>query len=348
VDHIEVRQAWERAARRAAASGGASRAAPSELPELYPGVPTFMETPLATGPAELVGADVAVLGIPLHSNIDSGVGRGPAALRRQSRRYSLPRGLAHLPGGEGELIDLERLKIVDHGDVAVDGSAIETTYLRVHEKLADILAAGAVPLVLGGDHSVPIPVLQVLSAKLSGKLGIVTFDSLFDLAFAPKYAAGSQWARAFELGVVEPSAFVQIGICGGRRPLLERAVVDELGSTFFTVADVEEMGIAAVAQEALELATTGTEALYVSLDLAVLDAAAGGEARREPAGLSARELLRALDVVSRGRVAGVDICGLDPGLDRDGRLGRVAVRAAAGVLAGLSAQKSGNLPASPA
>jgi arginase family enzyme len=87
--------------------------------------------------------------------------------------------------------------------------------------------------------------------------------------------------------------------------------------------------------------------LYVSLDLAVLDAAAGGEARREPAGLSARELLRALDVVSRGRVAGVDICGLDPGLDRDGRLGRVAVRAAAGVLAGLSAQKSGNLPASP-
>ena len=155
MDHVEVRQAWERAARRAAASGGAGRAAPSELPELYPGVPTFMETPLATGPAELVGADVVVLGMPLHSHVDSGVGRGPAALRRQSRRYSLPRGLGHLPRGEGELVDLERLRIVDYGDVAVDGSAIETTYLRAHEKLADILAAGAVPVVLGGDHRCP-------------------------------------------------------------------------------------------------------------------------------------------------------------------------------------------------
>ena len=230
----------------------------------------------------------------------SGADEGPDAIRRHSVFYSLRHGRGYLPEADPDLVIADHLRLVDYGDVAVAAGDVEETFLRAHEKLADILAAGAVPIVLGGDHSIPIPVLQVLAGKLNGKLGIVALDSHFDLSYEPKYWAGSQWARAFDLGVVEPENFVQIGLRGGRESLADKAVAEELGSRYYTMADIDEIGIATVAQEALESATAGTEALYLSLDVDVLDPAHGGQKYPDPGGLSARELLRALRVLARG------------------------------------------------
>jgi arginase family enzyme len=234
---------------------------------------------------------------------------------------------------------LDRLRLMDYGDVAAVPGDTEETFLLAHEKLADIIAAGAVPLVLGGDHSVPIPVLQVLSGKLTGKLGIVALDSHLDMGFEPKYCAGSQWARALELGVVEPGNFVQIGIRGCREPLADKAVAEELGYRYFTVADVDEMGIHAVVREAREIAGAGTEATYVSLDLGVVDPAHGGQRLPDPAGLSARELIGALRDLSSGPVAGFDVCGLAPRYDPQGHLAHLAARAVIEVVAGLALQR---------
>jgi agmatinase len=238
-----------------------------------------------------------------------------------------------------DLVILDHLEVVDYGDVAVVPGDVETTFMHAHEKLADIYAAGAVPIVFGGDHSVSIPVLQVLAGKLNGKLGIVAVDSHFDLSFEPKYWAGSQWARAFELGVLEPENFVQIGIRGGRESLADKAVADELGHRYYTMAEVDERGVETVAQEALEAATAGTEALYVSLDIDVVDTAHGGQKYPDPAGLSARELLRALRVLARGHLAGFDICCLAPRYDLQGHLSQLAARAAVEVVAGLALQR---------
>jgi agmatinase len=223
--------------------------------------------------------------------------------------------------------------------VAVVPGDVEETFLRAHAKLADILAAGAVPIVLGGDHSIPIPVFQVLAGKLNGKLGIVVFDSHFDMSYEPKYWAGSQWARAFDLGVVEPENFVQIGLRGGRESLVDKAVAEELGYRYYTMADVDELGIATVAQEALETATAGTEAMYVSLDIDVVDPAHGGQKYPDPAGLSAREVIRALRILARGPVAGFDICCLAPRYDLQGHLSQLAARAALEVIAGIALQR---------
>jgi agmatinase len=234
---------------------------------------------------------------------------------------------------------LDHLRLVDYGDVAAVPGDVAETFLRAHDRLADILAAGAAPVVLGGDHSIPIPVLQVLAGKLNGKLGIVVLDAHFDLGYEPKYQAGSQWARAFELGVVEPANFVQIGLRGGRGSLSDRVVADELGCRYFTMADVDELGVVAVAQEALEAATAGTEAMYVSLDVDVVDPAYGGQKHPDPGGLSARELLRALRLLSRGPVAGFDVCGLAPRYDLQGHLSQLAARAALEVVAGIAVQR---------
>jgi agmatinase len=357
MDAKDVKAAWSRAAERACA-GGPER---SMAPILHGDVPTFMEAPLATHAGDLSGADVVFLGLPYEGvklldpvtyapplaaaapegsiYYRSGADEGPDAIRRHSVFYSLRHGRGLLPEAGRDLVILDHLHLMDYGDVAVVPGDVEETFLRAHAKVADILAAGALPIVFGGDHSVPIPILQVLAGTLTGKLGIVVFDSHFDLSLEPKYWAGSQWARAFELGVVEPENFVQIGIRGGRESLSDKHVADELGIRYFTMADVDELGIAVVAQEALEAAGAGTEAIYVSLDIDVVDPAHGGQKYPDPAGLSARELLRALRVLSRGRIAGLDICCLAPRYDLQGHLSQLAARAAVEVVAGLALQR---------
>jgi arginase family enzyme len=359
VDVRQVKALWEHAARRAQVEKGRPERTMAAI--LHDDVPTFAEVPAAEGPADLEGADVAVLGLPYEGvklldpltyapplaapapegsiYYRSGADEGPEAIRRYSVLASLRHGRGLVPETDRDLVILDRVRVVDYGDVAVVPGDVEQTFLRAHERLADVLAAGAVPVVLGGDHSIPIPVLQVLAGKLSGKLGIVALDSHFDLSFEPKYWAGSQWARAFELGVVEPENFVQIGIRGVRESLADRIVADELGHHYYTMSDVDELGIAIVAQEALETATRGTEALYISLDIDVVDTAHGGQKYPEPGGLSARELLRALRVLSRAHVTGFDICCLAPRYDLQGHLSQLAARAVLEVIAGIALQR---------
>jgi agmatinase len=359
MDAKKVREAFERGAAKAATRKG--RAERVMAPILHGDVPTFIEAPAASSPAELEGAGVAILGIPFEGvklldpatyapagaapapdgsiYYRSGADAGPDAIRRHSVFYSLRHGRGFVPEVDPDLVILDHLRVVDYGNVAVVSDDVEETFLRAHAKLADILAAGAVPVVFGGDHAIPIPVLQVLSGKLNGKLGVVVFDSHFDMSYEPRYWAGSQWARAFDLGVVEPENFVQIGLRGGRESLADKAVAEELGYRYYTMADVDELGIATVAQEALETASAGTEALYVSLDIDVVDPAHGGQKYPDPAGLSARELIRALRVIARGPVAGFDICCLAPRYDLQGHLSQLAARAALEVIAGLALQR---------
>jgi arginase family enzyme len=359
MDPMKVREAFQRGVSQAASLKG--RPERVMAPFLHDDVPTFAESLHVSTPQGLEGAGAAVLGIPFEGVrlLDpatyapagaapapdgaiygrSGADAGPQAIRRHSVFYSLRHGRGYLPEVDPDLVIADHLPLVDYGDVAVAAGDVEETFLRAHEKLADIMAAGAVPIVLGGDHSIPIPVLQVLSGKLNGKLGIVVFDSQFDMSYEPKYWAGSQWARAFDLGVVEPENFVQIGLHGGRECLADKAVAEELGYRYYTMADIDELGIATVAQEALETATAGTEALYVSLDVGVVDPAYGGQAHPDPGGLSARELLRALRVLARGPVAGFDVCGLAPRYDLQGHLSQLAARAALEVIAGIALQR---------
>jgi len=329
VDANEVRAAWERASRRAA-SAVEDSTSPRPI-----AAPTFLGAPAARAAEDLEGVGAAVLGIP-HSPSDQDVAAGPSAIRRRSVSADM-QGWA--PLAAGRLLGAASVPIADYGDVAAVPDDIEATFMGAHDKLADIIAAGALPIVFGGDHSVTIPVLQVLAGKLAGKLGIVTFDARLDLELEPRYAAGSQWARAFELGVVEPANFVALGV--GDLPASDRArlTAEELGMSVSTTTEIDELGIVAVAQEALEAASAGTEAVYVSVDLAATGAPGEGPEHLCSAGLGARELLCALRTLAAGRVAGLDVIGLAPRCDPLGHLAGLAVCSAVQVLAGLAAQR---------
>jgi agmatinase len=267
----------------------------------------------------LLGADLAVVGLPL-----GGWSGGPAAVRAASQRYA---GWLAAAARETDV------RVVDYGDVAVDAADIAATFVRAHEHLADVLAAGATPLLLGGDASITVPALQVLAGKLRGRLGVVAFSPRLDLEMEPGRVAASRWAHALELGVVEPRNLVVIGERGGFDEARARRVCDALEARRSSVADVVEAGIVTVAREAIEEASAGTEAIYISVDLSVV------EGVEDPVGLRASDLSVALGVVASARLAGADLCGVVPGDWGGVSPAALGARLAADVVAAVARQR---------
>ena len=304
MDRADLERVWER-------SGGTA-GVPLELDGASPAICTLLGLPRATSPASLAGAQVVALGLPM-----GGWDGAPAAVRAASARYARWFPTAGSPQASHG---------ADYGDV-VPGDDLAATFVRAHERLADVLAVGATPLVLGGDALVTVPVLQVLSGKLHGKLGVVAFTAGFDSAPHPVYAPTSRWARALELGLVEPDNLTLIGGRLDPPGRVAHEVLDELGAHLFAVDDVVAAGMAAVVQEALEHATAGTEATYLSVDLGVLEAT-------DPAGLTAREVIGGVRAAAGSLLAAADICGV-----ADDAAALVAARAAAEVAAGIAAQR---------
>jgi agmatinase len=309
VDRDELRRLWREA--------GAARAA---LPApAAPPSATFMAAPAASADS-LLGADLAAVGLPLGGWSDA-----PAAVRAASQRYA---GWLAAAGRE------TGVRVVDYGDVAVDTADLAATYVRAHEHLAGVLAAGATPLLLGGDASITVPILQVLAGKLQGRLGVIAFSPRLDLEMEPGRVAASRWAQALELGVVEPRNFVVIGERGGPEEARARRVCDALEARRASVADVVEAGIVTVAREALEAASAGTEAIYISVDLSVV------EGVEDPVGLSASDLSVALGIVTASRLAGADLCGVVPGDGGGVPSAALAARLAADVVTAVVRQRA--------
>jgi arginase family enzyme len=297
----ELRRVWEAA--------GGSAAPPSAGPGL-------LGLDRTDDPAALAGLALAVLGLPLGAAAD-----WLAAVRAASRTYA---GWAAAPGGA--------FRAADYGDAELVADDLAVAFMQAHERLADIVAAGAMPLVLGGGALVSLPVLQVLSGKLRGRLGIIAFTPSYDVAAGPLYAASSRWARALELGVVSPANLVLIGGRAAPPDAPARRVLDGLGAVTYSSADVLRDGMQTVAQEALQTATTGTEAVYLSVDLSVVSGVV------DPVGLEARELVAGVAAVAGALLAAADICGAGPGMGGGDGPARTAARVAAEVVAGVAAR----------
>jgi arginase family enzyme len=309
VDHDELRRLWREAG-----------AAPAALPaSVAPPAATLMAAPAASADA-LLGADLAAVGLPL-----GGWSEAPAAVRAASQRYVGWLAAARRETG---------VRVVDYGDIMVDAADLAGTFVRAHEHLADVLAAGATPLLLSGDASITLPALQVLAGKLQGRLGVVAFSPRLDLDMEPGNVAASRWARALELGVVEPRNFVVVGERGGPDQARARRVCDALEARRSSVADVAEDGIVTVAREALEAASAGTEAIYVSVDLGAV------EGVEDPVGLSARDVSVALGIVAASRLAAADLCGVVPGSGGGVPAAALAARLAADIVSALALQRA--------
>ena len=268
----------------------------------YAGLLTFGGLPYTEDPAQLAGIDVAIVGAPTDDLVSDRPGTrfGPRAIRAAS----CPPG-AHL---EAKIDAFAELKMVDFGDAPVLPADAERTHAAIEQTVGQVVAAGAIPVVLGGDHSIAEPDLRACAAR-HGPLGLVHFDTHTDTGkevFGVEISHGTPMYRLVESGVIDPKRYVQIGIRGYWPGPDEFAWQEERGITSFFMHDVRRLGIDAVVEQAL--AVVGRGPAFLSVDIDVLDPAfAPGTGTPEPGGMTVIDLLWAARTIA----AGVDLVGAD-------------------------------------
>lgn len=275
----------------------------------YSGVRTFARLPHSQ---DLRGADVAVVGVPFDTatSYRPGARFGPEAIRSGStllRPYHPPM----------QLDVLGSLEIVDFGDLLITPGNAEKTATQIANGLAPILSAGAVPLVLGGDHSIVLGELRAHAAAAGEPLGVVLLDAhadTWDEYYGERYFHGTPFRRAVEEGVIAPER----SLFGGMRgPLYATSDLDdarELGFQIVSGDELRAMGPGEYSE--LVRARVGEGAAFMSFDIDVVDPAfAPGTGTPEVAGLLPHEALVLLRSLAGIRFRGFDVVEVAPPYD---------------------------------
>ena len=268
----------------------------------FAGLLTFAGGPYTEDPAELEGFDVAIVGAPMDDLVSDRPGARLAP--RAIRAASSPPG-PHLEAGIDATAEL---RVVDFGDAAVLPADPRRSHEAIEALVAEVLGAGAIPIVLGGDHSITEPSLRACAAA-HGPLGVVHFDTHTDTAehvFGVGYSHGTFMRTLIEDGHVDPARYAQIGLRGYWPGAEDFAWQRERGITSLFAHDVRDLGIREVVARAL--AAVGDGPTYVTVDIDVLDPAfVPGTGTPEPGGLTSGELL----LGAREAAAGAEVVGAD-------------------------------------
>ena len=268
----------------------------------YAGLLTFSGTFYTEDPADLQGFDVAIVGAPMDDLVSDRPGARHAP--RAIRGASVPPG-PHLETGVDALAEL---RVVDFGDAAVIPADPERSHAAIEASVGQVLAAGALPFVLGGDHSITQPSVRACAAA-HGPVGMIHFDTHTDTGeevFGVVRSHGTFIRHLVDDGQLDPRRYVQIGLRGywpGEREFGWQA---EQGITSFFAHDVRDLGIREVVARAVEIVGAGPA--YLTVDVDVLDPAfIPGTGTPEPGGLTAGELLLGV----RSVAAELDLVGAD-------------------------------------
>ena len=290
----------------------------------FTGIASFCKFPIHTD-LETLSADVAIFGVPW----DEGVGYrpgarfGPRSLREYSTRFSFHERGVKKSGYwdiENKKRYLEKIRLADCGDQDVLYLNVQKTFSAVTDSAGRILSAKAFPVILGGDHSITVPVVQAF--RKYKPLHIVHLDAHLDYNDSVEgvlLANGSPIKRISEFDFVEE--IIQIGMRGIRAR--EDAYHDSMSrkNEMITISDFRRQGVDGI----LRKIPKGN--LYVTIDIDVLDPSiAPGTSSPEFDGMTYHEIRDLLKgIASRGRVVGFDLVEVNPFLDAVGLTQSAAV-----------------------
>jgi agmatinase len=310
----------------------------------YSGGLTFRKVPLALEAAHLEGADVVIIGAPMDDMVTNRPGArfGPREIRGAYEGGGDPQGW-HMDLGVDPFAEL---KVVDRGDASVQPGDAERSHRAIRTAVAEAVGAGAIPLILGGDHSIAFPdIVPVAEALPHGSLAVVQFDTHTDTAiqnWGVEWAHGTPFRYLVDRGVIPGNRLIQVGLRGYWPGPEEFAWARGEGVRWHRMEDVTERGIDAVIDTVLDQ-IADAEHLFLSVDIDVLDPAyAPGTGTPEPGGMTTRELLRALRrlILAKG-LAGMDLVEVSPPYDH----AQVTALAAHGIvmeaLSALAVQRRG-------
>jgi len=318
---------------RVVGEGGRIGPVDASLVPRYGGASTFARLPRIDEVGS-AGVDVAVLGTPFDTGVSyrPGARFGPSHIRESSR---LLRPYDPATGRQ----PFAEQQVVDAGDLAINPFDIAEALRDVEHGARSVLEQARRLVVLGGDHTVALPLLRAVRA-LHGPVAVVHLDAhldTWDTYFGAEYTHGTPFRRAAEEGLLDPEGCMHVGVRG---PLYGPADLTDdraLGFTAVPATEVDDIGVAGVVERIR--ARVDGRPVYVSLDIDVLDPAfAPGTGTPEAGGLTSRELLGILRGLAGMDLVGADVVEVAPAYDHAQVTGVAAAHAVYAMLSAMVVQ----------
>jgi guanidinobutyrase len=266
------------------------------------------------------GARAAIYGLPWDSTVisRSGTNYGPRGIREASLQ-----ALTY-----NATLDIDLVEALSCGDATTTLANAEKTFASAERDIGDILAAGAVPVTLGGDHSVTIPAVRAVAERHSNP-ALVLIDAHLDTASDVGGEALNHCCpitRAVDAGF-PPQNIAIVGATGWLNPRSELGYCRERGIEVIWLEDIWESGIERAIQRVLHATSGATDGTYLSVDIDALDGAyAPGTGVPGTGGLTAREMLTLVRGVASRGLLGMDLVEVAPTLDPTNTTTTTAVR----------------------
>ena len=277
----------------------------------FAGIATFMRLPHVE---DWTDVEIGLIGVPWDGGTTNRAGarHGPRQIRDSS---TLMRNVHHVSG----IRPFAAANCADLGDVPVNPIDLDESLQLIEAYYRRVQAAGILPLSVGGDHLISLPILRALAA--SGPLGMVHFDAhtdTWDRYFGDhRFTHGTPFRRAVEEGVLDPKRTVQIGIRGSLYAESDHEWGLAQGIRVITIEEFYDLGVEAVIAEARRVAGGGPT--YVSFDVDGLDPVyAPGTGTPEIGGFSTHEAQRMLRGLEGLDIVGGDVVEVSPPFDATG------------------------------
>jgi agmatinase len=269
--------------------------------------------------AALQAADVVVIGAPFDGGTSHRPGArfGPMAIRMTDY---LPHDGSR-PSLALRTDGLRDLRVVDAGDVEMTPGDIEAALAALESAVEKVARAAAVPVVLGGDHSIAFPDAKGVANVLGfGRVSMIHFDAhadTGDIEFGSLWGHGQPMRRLIESGALRGDRFLQVGLRGYWPPPPTLDWMAEQSMRSYEMTEIGRRGLGACLTEAFAIATDECDGVFLSVDVDVCDPGhAPGTGTPEPGGLSARELLDSVRrICLELPVVGVDVVEVSPPYD---------------------------------
>jgi agmatinase len=296
-------------------------------------------------PSTLEGTDVVIIGAPYDAGTSyrSGARFGPKMIRTTDY---LPHDSSR-PHLALRVDPLQELRVVDAGDIEMAGVEQRVPLDALENAVRIATAAGAIPIVLGGDHTITWPdVTGVARVKGWGRVSVIHFDAHADtgtIQFGSLVGHGLPMRRLIESGACRGDRFLQIGLRGywPEPPTLQWMAEQKMRS--FEMHEVVQRGLDSVLEEAFAIAVDDCDGVFVSVDLDVVDPGmAPGTGTPEPGGLTGRQLLDAvMRIAIELPVVGIDVVEVAPAYDSADITSFLANRVVLEMLSGIAYRRKG-------
>jgi agmatinase len=294
----------------------------TRLGSMYGPDTTFLGVPRAdlAEQASYAEADVVILGAPFDGGTSHRPGArfGPQAIRGTDY---LPHDASrpHLALGVDPLAEL---RVVDAGDAEMPSGDTELSLRRLEEAVHQISGAGALPVILGGDHTIALPDATGVARHVGwGRVSVIHFDAHADTGethWGSLYGHGTPMRRLIESGAVRGDRFLQLGLRGywPGPETLDWMAGQRMRS--FEMTEVVARGLDACLDDAFAIATDECDGVFLSVDVDVVDPGmAPGTGTPEPGGLTGRQLLDAVRRIAMEMpLAGIDVVEVSPPFDQ--------------------------------